>query len=132
MSSNDECGTVCFLFEGCRVPQARVLCALTGMTDAIITIIRTEGTGALFKGLNPALIGTAPYAALNFASYDLLKKFFYGTDARQEPLRVPYLCMCKNFHAPIVTEPPRQVNVPDSTQTAWRYSDANWRCLHFF
>lgn len=52
------------------------------MTDALVTIIRTEGARALFKGLSPALIGTAPYAALNFASYDLLKKWIFGTDVK--------------------------------------------------
>lgn len=50
---------------------------------------RTEGGAALFKGLGPALIGTAPYAALNFASYDLLKRGIFGADARcpAQPLR---------------------------------------------
>ncbi len=47
-----------------------------------MTIVRVEGAGALFKGLRPALIGMAPYAALNFASYDLLKRSIFGADAR--------------------------------------------------
>ena len=47
-----------------------------------MTITRHEGAGALFKGLRPALIGMAPYAALNFASYDLLKRSIFGADAR--------------------------------------------------
>ena len=47
-----------------------------------MTIVRVEGAGALFKGLRPALIGMAPYAALNFASYDLLKRNIFGADAR--------------------------------------------------
>lgn len=54
----------------------------TGMTNALVTIVRTEGGSALYKGLAPALIGTAPFAALNFASYDLLKKSFVDADVR--------------------------------------------------
>jgi len=54
----------------------------SGMTDALVTIVRTEGGSALYKGLAPALIGTAPFAALNFASYDLLKKSFVDADVR--------------------------------------------------
>lgn len=46
-------------------------------------ILRTEGVGALYKGLVPTLIGIAPYAALNFASYDLLKKYVYQGERPQ-------------------------------------------------
>ena len=49
-----------------------------GMTHAMMTMIRTEGTISLYKGLVPTLIGVAPYAALNFASYDMLKRHVYG------------------------------------------------------
>lgn len=56
----------------------------TGMTNAFITISRTEGPIALYKGLAPTLVGIAPYAALNFACYDLAKHWFYGgTDRKQ-------------------------------------------------
>eukprot|EP00210_Caulerpa_lentillifera_P004134 g3940.t1 len=50
----------------------------SGMTNAFMTISRTEGPIALYKGLLPTLIGIAPYAALNFACYDLFKHYFYG------------------------------------------------------
>jgi solute carrier family 25 phosphate transporter 23/24/25/41 len=48
-----------------------------GMTNALTTVVRTEGVVALYKGLLPTLIGIAPYAALNFATYDLLKQRIY-------------------------------------------------------
>jgi solute carrier family 25 phosphate transporter 23/24/25/41 len=48
------------------------------MADGFITVARTEGLMALYKGLLPTLIGIAPYAALNFASYDLLKRHVYN------------------------------------------------------
>lgn len=71
---------------------------LLGMTNAFITISRTEGPVALYKGLLPtligktklfsienALLGIAPYAALNFACYDLFKHYFYGgSDVKQK------------------------------------------------
>jgi hypothetical protein len=41
-------------------------------------MVRQEGARSLLKGLAPTLVGIAPYAALNFATYDLLKKWFYG------------------------------------------------------
>ena len=52
------------------------------MIDALVTIVRTEGGLSLYKGFAPALIGTAPFAALNFASYDLLKKYLFDADIR--------------------------------------------------
>ena len=48
-----------------------------GMGHAVSTMVRTEGVVSLYKGLVPTLIGIAPYAALNFASYDLLKRYAY-------------------------------------------------------
>ena len=48
------------------------------MGNAFATVVRTEGAAALYKGLLPTLIGIAPYAALNFATYDLLKAAFYS------------------------------------------------------
>ena len=47
------------------------------MADGFLTVARSEGILALYKGLVPTLIGIAPYAALNFASYDLLKRYVY-------------------------------------------------------
>lgn len=55
----------------------RVLC-FTGLGNAVVTVIRTEGFPALYKGLSPTLVGIAPYAAINFASYDLMKRQYYG------------------------------------------------------
>ena len=55
----------------------------TGMRHAFATMYRVEGVGSLFKGLLPTLAGVAPYAALNFASYDLLKKSYYGHGGAQ-------------------------------------------------
>ena len=49
-----------------------------GAINAATMMVRHEGGRALLKGLVPTLVGIAPYAALNFASYDLLKKWFYG------------------------------------------------------
>eukprot|EP00889_Picochlorum_renovo_P002189 jgi/Picre1/29219/NNA_004611.t1 len=45
-----------------------------GMAHAMTTMVRTEGVMSLYKGLIPTLIGVAPYAAINFASYDMLKR----------------------------------------------------------
>lgn len=50
----------------------------TGMTHALRAIVAAEGPWALFRGLAPALVSVAPYAALNFSAYDLLKSWLYG------------------------------------------------------
>ena len=42
-----------------------------------MTISKTEGLLALYRGLVPTLLGVAPYAAINFATYDLTKKWLY-------------------------------------------------------
>lgn len=56
----------------------------SGMTNAFITIAQKEGVAALYKGLCPTLVGIAPYAALNFACYDLFKHWFYGGADRKQ------------------------------------------------
>jgi solute carrier family 25 phosphate transporter 23/24/25/41 len=56
-----------------------------GAGDAFATIARTEGFLAFYRGLAPTLVGIAPYAAINFASYDLLKRSLYGGDGSHKP-----------------------------------------------
>ena len=60
----------------------------SGMGNAFITMVRTEGAISLYKGLVPTLIGIAPYAAMNFATYDMLKRHFYSgsVDGKQSPM----------------------------------------------
>lgn len=54
-----------------------------GMVHAFATMYRVEGVGSLFKGLGATLVGIAPYAALNFATYDIVKKQYYGAGGKQ-------------------------------------------------
>ena len=53
------------------------------MVHAFSSMYRLEGVASLFKGLGPTLIGIAPYAALNFATYDLFKKQYYSAGGKQ-------------------------------------------------
>lgn len=48
-----------------------------GMVDAFVTVARVEGPMALLKGLPATLAGIAPYAATNFAAYDVAKTVVY-------------------------------------------------------
>ncbi len=48
-------------------------------------IMRAEGVGGFYKGLLPALAGIAPYAAINFATYDGLKAWAYGAGCAPGP-----------------------------------------------
>ena len=59
----------------------------SGMGNAFTMMVRHEGAVSLYKGLVPTLVGIAPYAALNFASYDMLKRKFYeGQNTKQNPV----------------------------------------------
>jgi solute carrier family 25 (mitochondrial phosphate transporter), member 23/24/25/41 len=53
----------------------------SGATHALTTIAQVEGVHALYRGLAPALVGIAPYAAINFASYDVFKQALLGSGA---------------------------------------------------
>ncbi|GFR43348.1 hypothetical protein Agub_g4270 [Astrephomene gubernaculifera] len=57
-----------------------------GALHAAGVMARTEGLMSLYKGLVPTLIGIAPYAALNFATYDMIKKWLYHGERPQSPL----------------------------------------------
>lgn len=47
------------------------------MLHCMNMMVKHEGVGSLYKGLSPTLVGIAPYAALNFASYDMFKTYYY-------------------------------------------------------
>lgn len=55
----------------------------SGMTNAFVSIYQKEGVMALYKGLFPTLAGIAPYAASNFATYDVMKNMYYR-DGREQ------------------------------------------------
>lgn len=44
------------------------------MSEVALNMLREEGVASLYKGLGPSLIGIAPYIAVNFCIFDLLKK----------------------------------------------------------
>ncbi|CAI7926622.1 unnamed protein product [Closterium sp. NIES-53] len=67
-----------------RLRMAMPTSGYSGMADAFSTIARTEGVLAMYKGLFATLLGIAPYAAVNFASYDLLKSSLYGSGMVQQ------------------------------------------------
>lgn len=51
-----------------------------GMYDnllhALVKICKEEGPLELYRGLAPSLIGVVPYAAINYCSYDTLRKTY--------------------------------------------------------
>ncbi|KAI3677520.1 hypothetical protein L6452_36784 [Arctium lappa] len=44
------------------------------MTDVFVKMVKEEGLGSFYRGLGPSLIGIAPYVAVNFCVFDLVKK----------------------------------------------------------
>ncbi|KAJ1645201.1 hypothetical protein IWQ61_010340 [Dispira simplex] len=59
-------------------PDGRpIIPKLPGIVPTIRTIVKSEGGWlALYAGLFPTLLGVAPYVALNFQCYEVLRKFF--------------------------------------------------------
>ncbi|KAL8120263.1 thylakoid ADP,ATP carrier protein, chloroplastic-like isoform X2 [Apium graveolens] len=46
------------------------------MTEVAVNMLRDEGISSFYKGLGPSLISIAPYIAVNFCVFDLVKKSF--------------------------------------------------------
>uniref|UniRef100_A0A2N9IED1 Uncharacterized protein n=1 Tax=Fagus sylvatica TaxID=28930 RepID=A0A2N9IED1_FAGSY len=44
------------------------------MSEVALTMLREEGFASFYYGLGPSLIGIAPYIAVNFCVFDLMKK----------------------------------------------------------
>ncbi|KAH7514621.1 hypothetical protein FEM48_Zijuj11G0108800 [Ziziphus jujuba var. spinosa] len=44
------------------------------MSEVALTMLREEGVASFYYGLGPSLIGIAPYIAVNFCVFDLVKK----------------------------------------------------------
>lgn len=49
----------------------------SSMTNAMTTMVKTEGPLSLYKGLFPTMVGIAPYAGANFLFYDSLNNFVF-------------------------------------------------------
>ncbi|KAM7526476.1 hypothetical protein LguiA_016378 [Lonicera macranthoides] len=46
------------------------------MTEVALNMLREEGIASFYNGLGASLVGIAPYIAVNFCVYDLVKKSF--------------------------------------------------------
>ncbi|KAI7730022.1 hypothetical protein M8C21_019973 [Ambrosia artemisiifolia] len=44
------------------------------MTNVVVSMLKEEGLGSFYRGLIPSLISIAPYVAVNFCVFDLVKK----------------------------------------------------------
>ncbi|XP_077238686.1 putative envelope ADP,ATP carrier protein, chloroplastic isoform X1 [Tasmannia lanceolata] len=44
------------------------------MSEVALNMLRDEGIGSFYRGLGPSLLGIAPYIAVNFCIFDLIKK----------------------------------------------------------
>ncbi|KAH9325437.1 hypothetical protein KI387_005615, partial [Taxus chinensis] len=47
--------------------------ACKSMSQVAINMLREEGFGSFYRGLGPSLLGIAPYIAVNFCIFDLVK-----------------------------------------------------------
>ncbi|EGC35593.1 hypothetical protein DICPUDRAFT_152069 [Dictyostelium purpureum] len=53
----------------------------SGISDTCKVIIKEEGVAGLYKGLFASALGVAPYVAINFTTYENLKKYFIPRDS---------------------------------------------------
>lgn len=53
----------------------------SGVADCVKTLIRTEGTLALWKGFGPSVTKIAPFSVICFVILDNLTQFFTGKQA---------------------------------------------------
>ncbi|KAK9054924.1 hypothetical protein SSX86_026003 [Deinandra increscens subsp. villosa] len=44
------------------------------MTNVVVSMLKEEGLGSFYRGLVPSLVSIAPYVAVNFCVFDLVKK----------------------------------------------------------
>lgn len=48
--------------------------ACKSMSQVALNMLKEEGIGSFYRGLGPSLLGIAPYIAINFCAFDLIKK----------------------------------------------------------
>ena len=61
---------------------------LTGIKDAVKSVAAENGMRSFYKGYVPAILSLGPFIALNFATFDTLKTWYYGdTKASKKELQ---------------------------------------------
>lgn len=51
---------------------------LKGMMDAVRSVYAENGMRTFYKGYTPAMLSLSPFIAINFATFDTLKTWYYG------------------------------------------------------
>jgi hypothetical protein len=82
----------------CTYPMELVKTRLTiekdvydNLLHAFVKIVRDEGPGELYRGLEPSVIGVVPYAAANFYAYETLRDMYRRVSGKEEVGNVPTL-----------------------------------------
>ncbi|KAG0562530.1 hypothetical protein KC19_9G153700 [Ceratodon purpureus] len=63
------------------------------LLHAFVKIVKEEGPMELYRGLLPSLIGVIPYAAINYCSYDTLRKTYRRLAKREDIGNIETLLM---------------------------------------
>lgn len=63
------------------------------LVHALVKICKEEGPVGLYRGLLPSLIGVIPYAAINYCSYDTLRKTYRRVAKREDIGNIETLLM---------------------------------------
>ncbi|CAB4427635.1 unnamed protein product [Rhizophagus irregularis] len=107
---------------------------LPGIWKTMKIIYHTEGgIVALYRGLSPTLMGVAPYVALNFHSYEVLRKYFTPKGQTSPPVAQKLLCgALAGTFAQTITYPldvlRRRMQVTGMPGVAYKYT-STWDAL---
>eukprot|EP00850_Spirogloea_muscicola_P003174 SM000012S25436 [mRNA] locus=s12:1141505:1144780:+ [translate_table: standard] len=74
------------------------------MRQVVTGMLRDEGLSSFYKGLGPSLLGIAPYVALNFVVFDLIKKSL-PEDFRKKPQASFFTALCSATFATVMCYP---------------------------
>eukprot|EP00850_Spirogloea_muscicola_P003516 SM000014S00304 [mRNA] locus=s14:555439:558759:- [translate_table: standard] len=74
------------------------------MRQVVTGMLRDEGLSSFYKGLGPSLLGIAPYVALNFVVFDLIKKSL-PEDFRKKPQASFITALCSATFATVMCYP---------------------------
>lgn len=81
---------------------------LRGISDAMKHVYRENGLRTFYKGYTPAMISLSPFIAINFATMDTLKQFYFGGEDRnmtkkqlqsRNPFSILFLGACSGIFA---------------------------------
>jgi solute carrier family 25 phosphate transporter 23/24/25/41 len=104
-----------------------------GILDCLVTSIRAEGVRAIYKGYWPSLLGIAPYAAVQFYSFDKLKKMVADNQGRNTAMQIACVGGISGAVAQSITYPMdtvrKRLQVQGGKAAPGTHYTGTWECM---